>query len=535
MSKYRNLIKAFLGTGIYFSLSLPGLTESINPIMQIGIMQRFGEKPQDTITLKAVPGDRLTLSFSESNQQPSSRRTIFAEQVTINISQTNSPAPLPNLSQSKFGQTETSNKLILSNHRSFENAAASAFRWKAKGIATEIAQPKRWQVWANRDTFNSALNQHLLMLGLHSKGTSIPNSESQSNNKAPQFSWQLNQFRYNRDRLEISSGTGVIQVNKRPYGGSLKLQPNSYRSFTLVNLVPIETYLRGVVPHEIGYQAPFAAVQAQAILARTYALASRHRFKVDDYELCATTQCQVYRGLENTTEFADRAIASTQAQVLTYNNRVIDALYSSNTGGVTANYNDLWDGESRPYLKSRFDIVNNPIAPNLRDLSKEENLKAFFNLRQGFNEEKWQTFRWQKESSLEEIKKNLQEFLLLVGDKQTRIGQVKKLQVKERSTSGRVLKLEVETNSNTLTIEKDEIIDAFLAPNSTFFYLQPIYAENSNSILKGYAFIGGGLGHGVGMSQTGSYNLAKLGWSSDRILSFYYSGTQLQKLKPGMW
>jgi SpoIID/LytB domain protein len=513
---------ASIGIGLYFSFTLPGLAQSLNPTMQIGIVQRFGENPQDTLTLKALPGDRLTLSFpensTENSQNPSSRRTIFAEQITIN------------LTQAKLEQTE-SNKIVLTNHRSFENAAASAFRWKAKGIATEIAQPKRWQVWAKRDTFNTPLAQHLLLLGLHDRGSNLAQSQKQISNQT-MLTWQLNGFRYNRDRLEISSGKGIVQVNNRAYGGSLKLQANAYRSFTLVNLVPIETYLRGVVPHEIGYQAPFAAVQAQAILARSYALASRHRFKVDDYELCATTQCQVYRGLENTSEVADRAIASTQAQVLTYNNRVIDALYSSNAGGITANYNDLWDGEARPYLKSRFDLVDNFIPFAQRDLSKEENLLAFFKLRQGFNEEKWQTFRWQKESSLEEIKKNLQQFLLLVGDRH-RIQQVKQVQVMERSPSGRVLKLEVETDTKTLTIEKDEIIDAFLAPNSTFFYLQPLFKEDRT--LRGYAFIGGGLGHGVGMSQTGSYNLARLGWTSDRILSFYYSGTQLQKLKPGMW
>jgi len=520
-----NKCHQLIAIGIYFSFSLPCLAGTLNPIMQIGILQRFGENTQDTLTLKALPGDRLTLSFSESNQKPTqnpnTRRTIFTDQITIN------------LAQAKLDQTEVSSKLILSNHRSFENAAASAFRWKAKGIATEIAQPKRWQVWAKRETFNTPLAQHLLLLGIGDQGSSLAQSENRAYTQAPLLTWQLDGFRYNRDRLEISSGRGIIQVNNRNYGGSLKLQPNAYRSFTLVNLVPIETYLRGVVPHEIGYQAPFAAVQAQAILARTYALASRHRFKIDNYELCATTQCQVYRGLENTTETADRAIATTQAQVLTYNNRVIDALYSSNTGGITANYNDLWDGEARPYLKSRFDIVNNPIPSVQKDLSKEENLLAFFNLRQGFNEEKWQTFRWRKESSLDQIKKNLQESLLMLGDKQTRIQQIKQIQVKERSPSGRVLKLEVETDAKTLIIEKDEIIDAFLAPNSTFFYLQPLFKEDKT--LAGYAFIGGGLGHGVGMSQTGSYNLTRLGWSSDRILSFYYSGTRLQKLKPGMW
>jgi SpoIID/LytB domain protein len=118
-----------------------------------------------------------------------------------------------------------------------------------------------------------------------------------------------------------------------------------------------------------------------------------------------------------------------------------------------------------------------------------------------------------------------------------------------------------------IELEKDEILRALEPPNSTLFYLDPVYetprpqpspsasavvnpdpvqnlaqsaapASPSPSaaakVLKGYAFVGGGLGHGVGMSQTGAYHLGELGWSSDQILSFYYPGTQLQPLHPGI-
>ncbi|HEY9654691.1 MAG TPA: amidase, partial [Crinalium sp.] len=64
--------------------------------------------------------------------------------------------------------------------------------------------------------------------------------------------------------------------------------------------------------------------------------------------------------------------------------------------------------------------------------------------------------------------------------------------------------------------------------NSTLFYVEPLYGPNKT--LQGYSFVGGGFGHGVGLSQTGTYHLGKLGWSSDRILSFYYPGTQLRPI-----
>jgi len=78
---------------------------------------------------------------------------------------------------------------------------------------------------------------------------------------------------------------------------------------------------------------------------------------------------------------------------------------------------------------------------------------------------------------------------------------------------------------------KDEILRAFEPPRSTLFYLDPIYGTDG---LNGYSFVGGGLGHGVGLSQTGSYRLADLGWTPSRILNFYYPGTTLQPLNSSL-
>ncbi|PLZ36982.1 hypothetical protein CBP10_01410, partial [Fischerella thermalis WC558] len=74
----------------------------------------------------------------------------------------------------------------------------------------------------------------------------------------------------------------------------------------------------------------------------------------------------------------------------------------------------------------------------------------------------------------------------------------------------------------------NEVRSAFAAPVSTLFYLQPL--NKGKPGLWGYAFVGGGLGHGVGLSQTGAQHLAKLGWSNAKILEFYYPGTQIQVL-----
>ena len=310
----------------------------------------------------------------------------------------------------------------------------------------------------------------------------------------------------------------------------MQLQPNAYGSYTLVNTVPIETYLRGVVPHEIGPNAPYTAVEAQAIIARTYALRNLHRFAIDDYELCADTHCQVYWGLDNTVSRADQAIAATSGLVLTYNNEPIDALYSSTTGGVTSPFEDVWLGDSRPYLVARIDAPTNIWNLANTPLNDEENFRKFMALQEGFNESNWNTFRWRESTSLEEMTEFLKRYYRR-NNRPINFNEVQEVAIVERAASGRILKMTITTDAGVIEVPNDEIRNAFYPPISTFFYIEPIYKEDGDErVLDGYTFVGGGFGHGVGLSQTGSYNLANLGWSSAEILEFYYPGTQLQPL-----
>ncbi|MFM7325724.1 MAG: amidase, partial [Nodosilinea sp.] len=86
-------------------------------------------------------------------------------------------------------------------------------------------------------------------------------------------------------------------------------------------------------------------------------------------------------------------------------------------------------------------------------------------------------------------------------------------------------------------LEKDEIVRVLSAPRSLLFYLDPIYAPaqgDAPPTLTGYRFVGGGWGHGVGLSQTGSYRLGQMGWNYGRILQFYYPGTTLQPIHGGL-
>lgn len=511
---------AFLSAVCLLTSAEPSLAASRKDIdLQIGVEQRFGSKATDALTLQAPAGDRLTVQF-ETEGKP---QTITGTSVTLDVVQ--QPLPEPALQE----------RVVLSTHRSFESAEDSANRWLAQGIPVELAQPERWQVWAKRDTYSTPLLRRLLLQSLQEHGIQTAYIDTQVLSKQPRASLIVNGYRYTRDRIAISSGQNIIRViqqsggrNRHLYAGSLRLQPNAYGTYTLVNQVPLEAYLRGVVPYEIGTWAVQPVLQVQAILARTYALRNLRRFAIDGYQLCADTQCQVYNGLTGAHPATDRAIVNTRGKVLTYNNELVDAVYSSSTGGITAPFNDVWSGAERPYLKAIIDSVGTPWNLARQSLAEEKNFRRFISQTKGFNEAGGEMFRWRIESRVETLNQDLRRYLTTIKSPLANFKTIQRLSVAQRSPAGRVLKLTITTDAGSIELEKDNILVALYAPNSTLFYLEPLYG--ANRVLKGYTFVGGGLGHGVGLSQTGTYYLGKLGWTSDRILSFYFPGTQLQSI-----
>jgi SpoIID/LytB domain protein len=531
--QWRRSTRAGAGlVGLVISLAAAPLAAAPpNPVIQVGVVQRFGDDPQAQIRLEAPAGERLNLRF-ETNGQP---QTLSTTQVVLGVKA--EPITAPDLRE----------RVVLSHHRSFESAEYSAQEWRQRGIEAEIAQPGGWEVWASRQQYHTPLLRRLLVKNLQAQGFSEVHLDSQVVSQVPKLFFQANGYRYHRDRLALSSSGGrtrVVQIAPgadppltRVYAGGLSLQPNAYETYTLINQVPVETYLRGVVPHEIGPRAPRPAIQAQAVLARTYVLRNLRRFAIDGYQICADTQCQVYRGLSGTVPAADQAIQATRGQVLTYQNELVDALYSSTSGGVTAAFSHVWNGPDRPYLKPVVDSVSGAWNLSRNPLDGETSFRAFMALDQGFNEQGWQLFRWRYDSTLAEITQDLRQFLGRRQHPLAGFSQVNQVRVTERAPSGRVQGLEIDTDLGPVRLEKDEIVRVLSAPRSLLFYLDPIYAPaqgDTPPTLSGYRFVGGGWGHGVGLSQTGSYRLGQMGWNYGRILQFYYPGTTLQPIHNGL-
>ena len=494
--------------------------------LEIGIIQRLGATPIsdrdsaiEQVTIQSLPGDSLQVSFPDLPQA----KKIDTSEIILKVDTTRLPQP------------KLAEKLILSDRATFETAEDSANSWKKLGIEVEVAQPGRWQVWAKRDVYRTPLIRRWLLHSLEANGYKDAYLDTDVLYREPDIVLEIAGREYNQDEVEISSGKNLVKVNTsstpqaaRTYGGSLRLQTNAHGEFTLVNQVPLETYLRGVVPYEIGASAPAQAVAAQTIIARTYALRNLRRFTVDDYQLCATVHCQVYKGLNDTNPTSDRAIALTAGLVLTYDNELIDALYSSTTGGVTASFEDTWNGSKRPYLQPIIDAPKPFWDLSKYPLSNEKTFRHFIGLNRGFNETgRTGVFRWRKTRSITNLNQDLRKYLRKTRHPLADFGTIESMEVDRRSRSGRILALNIQTDLGKLQLHKNEIRSALEPPRSTFFYLEPVYNAER---LNGYKFIGGGFGHGVGMSQYGSYNLAKLGWSAEQILAFYYPQTTLKPL-----
>jgi stage II sporulation protein D len=151
-----------------------------------------------------------------------------------------------------------------------------------------------------------------------------------------------------------------VRFNDKPFRGKIEVFANTRGALTVVNIIGIEDYVRGVVPNELSYPA-IEALKAQAIAARTYALKNRGQFASEGYDLLPTTRSQVYRGLTSETSITSRAVDETRGVIATYNGEPINALYTSTCGGRTEDAENIFN-DSVPYLRGRECAVEGKAA-----------------------------------------------------------------------------------------------------------------------------------------------------------------------------
>jgi stage II sporulation protein D len=156
-----------------------------------------------------------------------------------------------------------------------------------------------------------------------------------------------------------------VAVEAAAYRGILRVLVNSRGALNVVNRVDLEQYLYGVVPAEMGPKRfdELEALKAQAVAARTYALAHRGQFEAEGYDLCATPKCQVYAGVTVEDPLTNSAVDGTRGLVLASGGRFADALFVSTCGGQTEDVENVFGEEPVSYLVSVpcGELVTTPI------------------------------------------------------------------------------------------------------------------------------------------------------------------------------
>ena len=285
---------------------------------------------------------------------------------------------------------------------------------------------------------------------------------------------------------KISLNDLQTTIEAKEYFGGVRLNKVSGK-LTVINLVPLEEYLRGVLPEEMSPSYPLEALKAQAVAARSFALKNRKKHEAEGYDLCTTTHCQVYIGVSEE-EICDKAIDETHGEILIYNEKLADTNFHADSGGMTESVVDVW-GTDVPYLVAVKEILK---------LSEPWTVKVSV---KDFSSRFGDSF-----GDLKEIKLSK----LTVGKGE-----------EDRTSSGRVKFAQIVSTKKTLKLAGNELRRKFSLPSTLF----DIKVENKEVIFTGY-----GRGHGVGMSQTGAKSYSEEGWTYDKILAHYYHDTKLKKL-----
>jgi stage II sporulation protein D len=333
----------------------------------------------------------------------------------------------------------------------------------------------------------------------------------------------------------LSSPDGIVRIGARLYRGSAEVHiaPGG-GALAGVNELPLEQYLWGVVPRELGPIAfpELEALKAQAVAARTYAIANFNKRASDGYNLLATTADQVYGGFEDEHPLSTQAVNETEGVIATADRvHPIDALYFSTSGGFTANNEDVFNSNPVAYLRGIPDAQRgNSLENHEEGVQNNANARQLRATTSGDFESDWSRYhRWTFEWSSAEIRDVISSW---AGQD---VGAVLAINVRERSGSGRVKTIEYVTEAGTFTDTKDRIrsslryIDATGAKAnlpSTLVYVEPVIDKKTKE-LTGFVAWGGGFGHGVGMSQTGAVGMAEKKATFIEILKHYYRGIEL--------
>lgn len=335
----------------------------------------------------------------------------------------------------------------------------------------------------------------------------------------------------------VDPGHRVLQGDFEYRGGFLVRPTPGESGLTLVNNLDLESYLRGVVPWEIGRHGSdkLAALEAQAVAARTYTISHLGTRKSRGFDVYASVQDQVYKGAKDEDPLCNTAVESTAGLVLRSGDEEVEAYYSACCGGVSSNIEEVWARGSKPYLISKPDSPGKGSEPYCAT-------SRHYDWR-----ETWTAGR------LEEIiQKTLPEYVAYItqpgraewagpvfsprdgSSSAKRPGRLRNLEILDRTSSGRVARLAVTTDAGVYHVRGDRVRWVLKPSSGNPFILRSALFEvelvrDGNRLVEVSAR-GRGYGHGIGLCQTGALGMAARGKTVREILSHYYPGSKLDEV-----
>lgn len=380
---------------------------------------------------------------------------------------------------------------------------------------------------------------------------------------------------------------------KRLYDGAFvysRYKTDSVDGVQLVNLLPLEDYIAGVVPYEISPTWDYEALRAFAITVRSYTTRNRRRHRDYGFDVCNTTHCQVYRGIGSANDNVYAAVAATAGMVLTYEGAIVPAYYSSSTGGYTAGGNDTWGGSEAAYLTptytpwERYSEYGNglwsvevdaaELAAHLRSkgytaLTGQRIIDIQINSFSGDGPYVYSITYTDSDgnsqtiSRCDKVRTSISKYVnsanFVVGRGSVTRSYEKVVSIKPDSpfsfTTGGYPTAEGETHTVLTAAEKTETAESRLtvltgdgkatvaaddvraATGDSLVYastagtpgviLEQITETLTASNPENFIFAGKGWGHGVGISQYGTKDLADAGVAAEQILALYFPKTTL--------
>lgn len=290
------------------------------------------------------------------------------------------------------------------------------------------------------------------------------------------------------ERIKILPMTEAMVTAKgkaRRYRGTIDVYSQS-GTLLVVNTLDLETYIKGVLYHEISHRWPLEAMKAQAVAARTYALYQMQMNKNKHFDVTNDTYSQVYGGRSAERYRTNLAVQRTAGMILQYNGKILPTYFHATCGGHTENAAELWKHDLAP-LKGG-DCKYCELSPH---------------------------YTWKKNFR----SKDVQEKLVAQGYK---IGLIKDIKVIDRNASGRVKMLQIVGRDGSALNISGKDFRQILGPNI-------IKSTKYDVEMQGYYFdvIGHGWGHGVGLCQWGAHFMSRERFDFEEILEFYYPGAEL--------